>query len=285
MALTGNKDVDYLILDLLDDRELVNVCQTNKKANHLCNDDQFWKRRTQSRFGKYLTPLGINMEEYIKYKTDPWKEYYIKLKSVVDATKYGWEVGGNNDLDFNWNRDIKTVWESFKKQPNNKNGGLDIYVGSDQYNRNHPIGFRKLKSPDEQALALQVAIVNDPKLYKDISELPIDSPLFDFKNFYNSVDIPKILKRKNLLHLEKIKQIFSNIDPNRLIVASNFFKKNRVPFLQIILEDKRLTKKALLRAISDYKVSDEAKVLLIEKLRDFGVNTDDLSKKILKKIF
>jgi len=43
MMLTGNKDVDRKILNELEDKDLVNVCQTNKQANLLCNDQVFWE--------------------------------------------------------------------------------------------------------------------------------------------------------------------------------------------------------------------------------------------------
>ena len=49
--LTGNKDVDRKILNELEDKDLVNVCQANKQANSLCNDQVFWMNRVFDRFG------------------------------------------------------------------------------------------------------------------------------------------------------------------------------------------------------------------------------------------
>ena len=43
--LTGNKDVDRKILNELEDKDLVNACQINKKAHTLCNDQVFWMNR------------------------------------------------------------------------------------------------------------------------------------------------------------------------------------------------------------------------------------------------
>ncbi len=71
--LTGNKDVDRKILNILDDKDLVNVCKTNKKANIICNDQVFWMNRVFGRFG-YVG--GDTLRKYKKDRT--WSEYYIK---------------------------------------------------------------------------------------------------------------------------------------------------------------------------------------------------------------
>ncbi len=71
--LTGNKDVDRKILNELDDKDIVNVCQTNKKAYSLCNDQVFWMNRVFQKFGY----VGGNVLR--KYKKDrSWSEYYIQ---------------------------------------------------------------------------------------------------------------------------------------------------------------------------------------------------------------
>ena len=49
--LTGIKDLDHKILNNLEDKDLVRVCQTNKRAQELCNDyDEFWLNRILSKF-------------------------------------------------------------------------------------------------------------------------------------------------------------------------------------------------------------------------------------------
>lgn len=67
--LTGNPNLDLVILDKLDDRDLLNACQTNKKAQVICNDEEFWHRR-------YVRVYG---EEYSFYKQidRSWKNYYL----------------------------------------------------------------------------------------------------------------------------------------------------------------------------------------------------------------
>ncbi len=71
--LTGNKDVDRKILNELDDVDLVNVCQVNKKAQSLCNDQVFWMNRVFDRFGY------VGGDVLRKYKGNrSWSEYYIQ---------------------------------------------------------------------------------------------------------------------------------------------------------------------------------------------------------------
>ncbi len=49
--LTGIKDVDNIILDNMNDRDLLSFCSTNKyNADTVCNED-FWKRRFKNKFG------------------------------------------------------------------------------------------------------------------------------------------------------------------------------------------------------------------------------------------
>ncbi len=84
--LTGNKDVDRKILNELEDKDLVSLCQINKQANSLCNDQVFWMNRVFLRFGY----VGGNILR--KYKGDrTWSEYYIQdLRKInpTNADKY-----------------------------------------------------------------------------------------------------------------------------------------------------------------------------------------------------
>ena len=89
MALTGIKDVDFLILDLLNDDELGKVCQINKTAHFYCNDENFWLNRTQSKFGKFLLPLGIDVRDY---NNGYWKDYYRMMKKIVEKTTKRWKI-------------------------------------------------------------------------------------------------------------------------------------------------------------------------------------------------
>ena len=78
--LTGNKDVDMMILSKLNDVDLVNTCQVNKMANEVCNDQKFWLNRILSKF-------PINLEVLTKYKGDrSWSDYYIDLRRITPET-------------------------------------------------------------------------------------------------------------------------------------------------------------------------------------------------------
>ena len=71
--LTGNRNLDFKILNELDDKDLVNVCQTNHHANELCNNETFWLNRIRIKF-PYLSLDILN-----KYKGNKsWSQYYIK---------------------------------------------------------------------------------------------------------------------------------------------------------------------------------------------------------------
>ena len=79
------KDPNFLILNSLDDRELVNICQTNKFYQNLCNDQMFWVNRIFTKFPQ-LKQIQ-NLKKYKGTKIDPktkqerdrtWSEYYIE---------------------------------------------------------------------------------------------------------------------------------------------------------------------------------------------------------------
>ena len=72
--LTGNQNLDFVILNELDDKDLVNLCQTNRQANELCNNQTFWLNRISLKFPY----LGIDVLK------QHWSEYYIKdLRTVT----------------------------------------------------------------------------------------------------------------------------------------------------------------------------------------------------------
>ncbi len=95
--LTGNKDVDRKILNNLEDKDLVNVCQTNKKANSLCNDQVFWMNRVFQKFGY----VGGDVLRQNK-KERSWSEYYIQdLRKINKTNAYHnlWKESRNGRLD------------------------------------------------------------------------------------------------------------------------------------------------------------------------------------------
>ncbi|GAH55578.1 unnamed protein product, partial [marine sediment metagenome] len=76
MQFIGNKDVDYNIMMDLDDESLFNFCQTNQHIKSLCDNDDFWFRRTLNRYGKDVS----------KPYNKTWRDHYKFLSSHYHAT-------------------------------------------------------------------------------------------------------------------------------------------------------------------------------------------------------
>src|SRR5581483_4300803 len=93
MSLTGNKDADlYVLLNIEDHTQFLNVCRLNKYTADLCRKDSLF----HNRMIKYF-PLILDKKP-IAYS---WKEYYLKTvyylgiiqKEFPDFT-YGKEARG-----------------------------------------------------------------------------------------------------------------------------------------------------------------------------------------------
>lgn len=80
--LTGDRNLDSVVLNKLDDIDLVNVCQTNKLANILCNDQTFWLHRIRTKFPY----LGLDLLRKYKNKLRlSWSQYYItELRTITE---------------------------------------------------------------------------------------------------------------------------------------------------------------------------------------------------------
>ncbi len=75
--LTGDKNVNFMILMQLNDRELSMVCQVNRYVNEICKDETFWFNRVLITY-KYLPEIARDMKTYLEF--DNWKEFYFWLK-------------------------------------------------------------------------------------------------------------------------------------------------------------------------------------------------------------
>ena len=71
-----NKDVDKIILQHLDDRDLFQLIPINKYAYSL-TDENFWRSRLIS---KYLNTIDFKKDE-------TWKEYYLSVVYYIDVLK------------------------------------------------------------------------------------------------------------------------------------------------------------------------------------------------------
>ena len=70
--LTGVKDLDYAILNELEDKDLVSFCSVNKDANKICLDQTFWLNRILTKFPNVPSKIFIQ-----NTKDRSWSEYYI----------------------------------------------------------------------------------------------------------------------------------------------------------------------------------------------------------------
>jgi hypothetical protein len=72
----GSKDIDFEILNFLNDKDLLSTALVSKKANHLLREETFWMRRVFDLFHGALTREQI---QEFKRQKNGWKKYYIDL--------------------------------------------------------------------------------------------------------------------------------------------------------------------------------------------------------------
>ena len=88
---TGNKDVDYLILLNLSDKDLGHFCRINSYAKNLCKNENLWREKTINRFGAILG----SKEEIVKDKgEESWRNFYVRL---VDLLEYLYNMENFHD--------------------------------------------------------------------------------------------------------------------------------------------------------------------------------------------
>lgn len=111
-SLSQIKNVDHEILKYLDDRSLLEFCKTSQYGKQLCNDENFWKQKTFSKYGIFR-----------KNQKRTWKDFYLLIVYYMD--KY------NSDIDtilFNLSkRGMKNIdlINFFLARGANPNAGLD----------------------------------------------------------------------------------------------------------------------------------------------------------------
>ena len=98
-TFTGMRDIDIDILNKLDDKKLIEMCEMDQYLYSICNDQVFWQRRVISTYRKYLT-----LEEMKKGKGDrSWSDYYIEVHKLLKKPHLEYEAAvamrdGRNDL-------------------------------------------------------------------------------------------------------------------------------------------------------------------------------------------
>jgi len=72
-SLTKIKDIDLKIMADMDDRTLLEFCQTHRYSRELCNNELFWKKRLTKKYGIFN-----------KNEDRTWKQFYMKIIYYLD---------------------------------------------------------------------------------------------------------------------------------------------------------------------------------------------------------
>jgi stalled ribosome alternative rescue factor ArfA len=75
--LTGDANVDILIMLQLDDPTLATTCQTNKYAKQLCNNENFWRQKVEQ------LPNAKGKTNVRKPIEKTWRDYYRQLTEIT----------------------------------------------------------------------------------------------------------------------------------------------------------------------------------------------------------
>ncbi len=78
--LTGNKDVDRLILFNLSDKNILIACKTNKYAKERVCDETFFRNLVFERY-----PETIKYKDYVKVRD--WKNFYLSIIYYIDKLR------------------------------------------------------------------------------------------------------------------------------------------------------------------------------------------------------
>lgn len=96
--LTGNINLDSIILNKLGDKDLVSICQTNKKFHNLCKKQTFWLNRIMVKFPY----LDLNVLKQSKGNRD-WRQYYINdLSKTIKSIYEHYLIYGSNIGRMDW---------------------------------------------------------------------------------------------------------------------------------------------------------------------------------------
>ncbi len=97
MNLTGIPDLDYVILNNLDDRDLVTYCQVNTEASQVCRDDNFWMNRAITKF-PYVPKDVFSKSKGIRQ----WNKYYIDILRNIEHNPNYYFVEGSKRGKLDW---------------------------------------------------------------------------------------------------------------------------------------------------------------------------------------
>ena len=74
---TGNKDLDFLILQQISDLDLRRLCRVNRYLNSLCNDENFWMKR-----------IILKIDDTLSYEDIQRLKIYLGINSNKELYNY-----------------------------------------------------------------------------------------------------------------------------------------------------------------------------------------------------
>jgi hypothetical protein len=237
--LSGIRDVDLIILAVLDDQSLFSLCLVNKYTNNLCKNEDFWRKRFYENFVKDITET--NKEETIENIT--WRKRYLKkiyeekslfvskLNEVI-FSKSPW-LNGFPVVDTSYYHDEADNWLLVEGV-----SGSIIYISQTQTDTIKPFKYRvaiEWIRDKSQKNKIIFGIVLDDEQYKHIHNMK-----------YNPDDANKV--RAFLQKKEKLYWLNALLDPKSLKESLNEIKKYipNVPkktFTELVRGNKSMKKK------------------------------------------
>lgn len=127
---TGNKEIDWVIINSLDDKSLFSLCGTNKYLSSLC-DESFWEKRAKERLDDY----AIRMKD----KDVSWKEYYMK-----------------------------TIFNKFNIYQDSRRPGRQLYIGESPTIPADPLIYSHVEKPERLSKSYYVLIDTKKNLHSKL---------------------------------------------------------------------------------------------------------------------
>lgn len=87
--ISGSRDTELIVLSKLNDRDLLNVCLTNREINKACKNENFWRERFINKFDQKPQEPSDLFDYPSKYKKDSetWRNFYLKFLLCTDKYK------------------------------------------------------------------------------------------------------------------------------------------------------------------------------------------------------
>ena len=125
----GVADVDYEIMQWLDDKQLLTVCKINNYTANLCRDELFWSKRIETRFDidiKYYKPPNVS-----------YKEIWLNLIKKKTRLSYVISLGINPLIEKFWESNRDFMDDEIKNSLRNKVFTLETLILLEKLNEKY----------------------------------------------------------------------------------------------------------------------------------------------------